>query len=504
MGFLLRLGLALAVCGGLPRYARDDELVRVLEHTLETARPEARRSAVRKLAAIATPKAWACVIGALEDPESMVADEAQLRVAAIDDPRVQAELLGRSGLRSKRELVRLRCAEAIGRSAIDVDGTELVRLFSSDPELTRTLLWSIERLALSGRLAGERGRIEVALASRARRERDGGVRAAAVMALATLEGSPGAPASSGWIQDACGHRDSRVRCAALLAARWLRAETTLALTRAIVADEAWSVRLVAVENLERLESRAAVRTLVQRLEIETAPRVADRLVAALRSLSGLKYRRDPRPWRDWAEGLDADWRPGEPSTEPARDARPVTRSEGLAGLPVISPRITFLIDFSGSMWMPMSDGRIPKERVDEQMRTVLEGFDRETHFNIIPFANEPAPWRERLVPARSNHVKKALADFERCNLRGRGNFFDAAIVALADPDVETVTTLTDGLPTGGIHSNLELIVPLLIERNRFRRVRFDAILVDCPMRLRRHWEALAASSDGRALAVDHM
>jgi len=390
---MFQLCWALVVVATPPRGPVDDELVRALEQTLETARPEARRSAVPKLAAIATPKAWACVIAALEDTESMVADEAQLRVAAIDDPRVQAELLGRSGLRSKRELVRLRCAEALGRSAIDVDGTELVRLFSSDPELTRTLLWSIERLARAGRLAGERGRIEAAVASRARRERDGDVRAAAVVTLATLEHAPGIPASPGWIQDACGHRDPRVRCAALLAARGLGAETTLALTRALAADEAWSVRLVAVENLERLESRAAVRTLVHRLENETTLRVADRLVAALRRLSGLKYRRDPRPWRDWADALPADWRPAGLSIEPERDAGPVTRSEGMAGLPVVSPRITFLIDFSGSMWMPMSDGRIPKERVDEHMRAVLEGFDSETCFNIIPFANEPAPWR---------------------------------------------------------------------------------------------------------------
>ena len=501
MQCFLHMALVLASPGLLSVEARDEEVVRTLERTLKTARPEARRSAVRKLSAIATPKAWACVIDALGDVESMVADEAQLSVAAIDDPIAQACLLGKSGLRSGRGSVSMRSAEALGRSRIDVDGTRLVRAFSSDPALTRTLLWSIERLARSDRLSGDRGRIAAAVRRRARRGRDAGVRAAAVMTLSALTGH-GAPAA-GLIEAACGDRDPRVRCAGLLAARGLEADAALALACAHGGDDAWSVRLVAIENLERLKSRGAVRALVHRLELEETSRLVDRIVAALRSLSGLKHRRDPRPWRDWAESLEEHWRPsGTSRATPTPDARTTARS--FVGLPVLSQRITFLIDFSGSMWMPMADGRIPKDRVDEHMRTVLEGFDPHTHFNVIPFANEPAPWQERLVAARPNHVKRALADFERCNLRGRGNFFDAAVLALADPEVETVTTLTDGYPTGGFHSNLRLIVPLLLERNRFRRIRFDSILVDCPARLRRQWETLATSTGGRSLATDHL
>jgi hypothetical protein len=62
--------------------------------------------------------------------------------------------------------------------------------------------------------------------------------------------------------------------------------------------------------------------------------------------------------------------------------------------------------------------------------------------------------------------------------------------------------LTDGVPTGGEHWNLELMVELLVERNRFRKVAFDSILVDCPNGRRKAWADLALRTGGRSIAAE--
>jgi len=52
-----------------------------LEHELEAPKPETRRAAVQKLAALGDRRAWELVLRALGDSESLVADEARSRSA---------------------------------------------------------------------------------------------------------------------------------------------------------------------------------------------------------------------------------------------------------------------------------------------------------------------------------------------------------------------------------------------------------------------------------------
>ena len=75
------------------------------------------------------------------------------------------------------------------------------------------------------------------------------------------------------------------------------------------------------------------------------------------------------------------------------------------------------------------------------------------------------------------------------------------MLAMADERLDTICVLTDGAPTGGHHWNLELMVALLLERNRFRRIAFDSILVDASPGLQKHWQELARKSGGRSIVV---
>ena len=174
----------------------------------------------------------------------------------------------------------------------------------------------------------------------------------------------------------------------------------------------------------------------------------------------------------------------------------------LAGLPLVSDRVAFLIDLSGSMWGTKIAGRSRKEIVDAELARALGALPKSSRFNVIPYTNEAFPWEKRLVPAEPAQVRRAIGDFERCTRSGRGNVWAALEAALADPDLDAVTILTDGVPTGGPHGDFELLFALVLERNRFRNVAFDSVLVDAPRGKLAAWALLAGESGGRSTAVD--
>jgi len=169
---------------------------------------------------------------------------------------------------------------------------------------------------------------------------------------------------------------------------------------------------------------------------------------------------------------------------------------------LISDRVCFLVDFSGSTWQTKVGERTRKEILDEKLRAALEALPSGTRFNVMPYTNDPIPWEKQLVASEKGSVRRALDFFERCHQSGRGNFYDAALLALEDPDVDTLVVLTDGVPTGGHRWNLELMVELLVERDRYRKVAFDSVLVDAPKSKQRLWAELARRTGGRSTATD--
>ena len=174
----------------------------------------------------------------------------------------------------------------------------------------------------------------------------------------------------------------------------------------------------------------------------------------------------------------------------------------LAGLPILSDHVAFLIDFSGSLWRVNDAGRSRKQIVDEKMRAMLESLPASTRFNVIPYTAEPHAWREELVPASPTNVERAARDFEACQKRGKGNFYAAALLALRDPQVDTIVALTDGVPTGGHRFQLDLLFEALLEENRTRCVFFDAIVVDAPGGVQRKWSAFCSQTGGRAIEIE--
>lgn len=498
----------LAVCvlvGAAPSFAQETvgELEDVLfdrsDDNYESDFFGRRSGAVRKLAAIGTPEAWELVLQVLDDVSPRVGDEAQIRLAELADADVLRDLYGKAGLGAKSALTRVRVAEAFGRMALPIDGEALAAHAGRErePDVQRALLWSVERLAAPADeagaeplLVGDRsGEIGPDLERVWKRSDDAGVRAAALRAWCAVDPTGAEDARSESLAD----DDALVRVAALQVSG-ARDELAAALE-----DPAIPVRTEAVLGLAREATREDVVLLAAHLDREQETRLLWRTVDALRRLSGRRHGADARPWRDWSASLEEDWSPVD---EAGAHEASGTSVASFAGLPILSEHVCFLVDFSGSLWEEREDGKTRKQVVDEQLRAALEALPEEVEFNVIAFTAEPHPWSDELQPARPRTVAGALEWFEEATFRGKGNFYDAAVLALRDPSVDTIVVLTDGAPSGGTRWNLGLMVPLLVEHTRFEHVTFDAVLVDCSDKLRRHWERLTEATGGRAVAME--
>lgn len=467
-----------------------------IESRLGSPDAEERRRATGELARLASPAALERLLAMLADAEAMVADEAQLAVGAWPRPEDAPRIL--AGLEDRRGAVTERVAEALGRLPFPLEADALaIAVRSRDPRVRSLVCFSIERLARARRIGGDPAARLVGALEALLREREVRPRADALLALAALDPVRAPALARGAAADGA----PELRAAAAIVAGALPEEPGLPLAAELVADGAGAVRVRAAQSLARLGTPGAARVLAARLGVEAEPRVVRELLERLRGLSGLRHGADPRPWLEWAEGLAEDWRAPAPGAGAARAGTSEGATVSFAGLPVRSDRVAFLIDLSGSIWIEREGGGTRKQALDGELLRTLESLPPRASFNIIAFTHATWPWRKGLVQANERSVRDAIRSFQGQRHRGHGDYWGALLLALADPEVDTVIFFGDGRPSGGARWNLELMRVLLEHENRYRAVVVDAVLVDLSRRIERLWDALTADTGGTYVEV---
>ena len=511
---LLLLALPGLLCGPLRGVEARDAPVRVdaleafadaelrdLRRDLRDRAPARRRRAVRRLIERGDEDALDLILGALADPDGMVADEAQLALASFEVDGALGRVLGRAGLRSRDPWTALRAAEALGRWRSVVPLRSLATaLDRRQPERTRALLWSIERLASADLLdVAGRGDPWGPVVSLTGRRSPDHVRAAALSTLAA--GAPGrARAALEGIGRGAG---SQTRAAALgLTLALGDGDGSLALLTAL-GDDAPSVRAAAARLAGVHADREVLGGLVERLELEPRPCVRDEVVRALGRATGLKHGGHVRSWQGVLERLPESWR-GTTSGHGA-DASPLPAGQSVAALgrmDLRSDRVAILVDFSGSLWNERPGGGRRKDALDPQVESLLEGLPRDALFFLAPYTAENHPFEPEPLPAAPRTVARAQRFFRRAAMRGKGDVWGALELALDQPAVDRVIVVTDGAPTGGRHWDIGLIGERLRERTRFRPVVVDLVLLDAPRGIQRRWAPVVENLGGRLLALD--
>ena len=160
-------------------------------------------------------------------------------------------------------------------------------------------------------------------------------------------------------------------------------------------------------------------------------------------------------------------------------------SPGLTDAEVVSQRVAFIVDVSGSMLDTTkptgSTVEITRLAVcQRELATVINGLGRTTRFNLIAFSNAFIKWQRGAVPAQPSRKKQAHAFVKGLTANGGTNLFDPLEDALTDPRIDTVWLLSDGDPTAGRLKHAADILREIRRLNASRRVAIHTISIGKP------------------------
>jgi HEAT repeat protein len=298
-----------------------------------------------------------------------------------------------------------------------------------------------------------------------------------------------------WLEDVLDfsrRREPATRMGAAVALAEIRTEPALARLYELLDDEDWRVRVEVVGQLTRLHRKEIVPLLIERLDRASA-RLGRDMHLALRLLTGQDHGPRSARWRAWwqAEG-EAFRLPGPKDAQKAEAERQKRRAENSTqasfyGLEVVSQRVAFLIDRSGSMQgraMLQPEDRTEKPRAStrwevakHQLMTVLPKLSEETLLNILFFGSDIRPWQDELVQLVPKVRDQAIEHVRKFPMGGSTNIYDALELAFADERVDTIYLLTDGEPSSGKVVDPTEIRSRIGRLNRTRKVVIHTVSV---------------------------
>lgn len=237
-------------------------------------------------------------------------------------------------------------------------------------------------------------------------------------------------------------------------------------------NKAWELRSLAIRYLTRCRDVASIPLLIARYGREEG-RLAAELDQALFVHTGTRCW-TKRDWEQW-------WHKNKtgfvlPHAESVRGGVAAGGGGGKTisyhDIPVVSSRIAFLVDRSGSMSAPIgTDKKYTRlDAAKEQLVRVVEALPATTMFNVVVYETGVQPIWDELRKCSEENRKEALDRARQIALGGGTNIFDALERALADPKVDTVYLLTDGQPSAGRIVDPEQILDEMQRLNRTRQV----------------------------------
>ncbi len=258
-----------------------------------------------------------------------------------------------------------------------------------------------------------------------------------------------------------------------------------------VKDRDWMVRSAFYSYAAKTRDPRAIPLLLERLASETG-RLKQEVEKALQRIAGITFGYDLARWRYWWEKEKDRFRPP-PLKKPV--ARKRRYGNTYYGIPVVSHRVIFILDISGSMAAKVgTGGRTRLDLAKDALVQALTRFTRKTRFNIIFFHTLVKAWEKRLMPATRPNQKKALRFVRSTRPMGATNIYGALELAFRDREADTIYLLSDGSPTAGEKIDPEAIARDVLAWNRLRRIVIHTIALGTPSPL---LERLARETGGQ-------
>ncbi len=401
-------------------------------------------------------------------------------LTAFNDPAVNKELLGELGKgKAHEKLFQMYAVRSLQDER--VDKALLKMLSDKEPEV----------VAGAARILGERRALEAgtALTKLFEKSKDKDVRRAALDAVARIR-----VGDKTWVEELIAlskSDDPEVRNMALTQLGLTTDQTHLERLVAALDDTNWSTRLAALEALEKMRTKESVTAIVNRMSKEEG-RLLSEFAQALWRLTGQPFQEDAKSWANWwATAKDKIQLLSDVDLETVRSGeeehrlRQITRVKSeFFGIKIVSRRVIFIIDVSGSMEEKLTNdykgkaGWTRMEVAREELKKCLENLDPGAFFNIMVFSSGVERWTDgALVPCDPAHRADALAYVDKLQAGGGTNLYDSLKDAFTDPEVDTIFVMSDGEPSMG-----EVVEPLVIREhvaswNENRRIVINTVAV---------------------------
>jgi len=231
----------------------------------------------------------------------------------------------------------------------------------------------------------------------------------------------------------------------------------------------WPLRAASVRGLAKVKRIESVDLLITRMGYESG-RILGDMAAALETLTGKSMGNNPEHWKAWWKINREKFSFDGAGREAEAGGRGTTTYHDI---PVVSSRMIFLLDVSGSMrGRKGSSTRLGEAKAE--LEKVLRALPKETRVNLIFFSSRVDPWQPRLAPIGPN-LATALAAVDALKAGGETNIHDSIEKALEDAEVDTIYLLSDGAPSTGKFTVAADVLREVRRMNLTRQVAIHAI-----------------------------
>jgi hypothetical protein len=261
------------------------------------------------------------------------------------------------------------------------------------------------------------------------------------------------------------------------------------LTKALE-DADWSTRAAALSGLEAMRSSEGVGAIIARMDKESGL-LLTRFAETLFRLTGKPFRTTASAWKSWWEKEGKTFQPITAvelsklqKDDETRRLKETTKTAQFFGIRIVSHRVIFILDVSGSMNEPTKGdyvGKAGKTRIEvakEELIKCIDALDPDSLFNIEIFSSDVERWLENGVAQFSKSNKdEAKAYVSKLGANGGTNLYGAMKDAFRDPDVDTIFVLSDGEPSVGDETDQAIIRARVKEWNLHRGIVINTIAV---------------------------
>jgi HEAT repeat protein/uncharacterized protein YegL len=256
-------------------------------------------------------------------------------------------------------------------------------------------------------------------------------------------------------------------------------------------EKDWSTRLAALDALENLHTKEALPAIIARMAKEDGRMLAE-FSAVLYRLTGMPFEDNAAAWDNWWKQSGAAFELITPeklarikaSAEELRLKQATRVQSKFFGIRIVSHKVLFVLDVSGSMERPLEgefEGKNGSTRIEvlkSETDKALKSLEAGSFFNIFTFSSGVTRWIEGGLQAASQKNRDdAQAFIDKTGAGGGTSTYDALREAFKDPDVDTIFLMSDGEPTTGEETDPIIIREHVKQWNEHRGIVINAIAI---------------------------